>query len=78
LILILIALKPVDVSIYFTVALYIHQHHQLHQQLNPHTNISTALRLKPQTNQTLPSHPHNAATSTATATRRSYTAYVRL
>jgi hypothetical protein len=28
-----------DVSIYFTVALYIHQHHQSHQQLNPHTNI---------------------------------------
>jgi hypothetical protein len=28
-----------DVSIYFTVALPIHQHHQLHQQLNPQTNI---------------------------------------
>jgi hypothetical protein len=28
-----------DVSIYFTVVLPIHQHHQLHQQLNPQNNI---------------------------------------
>ena len=38
-----------DVSIYFTVALPIHQHHQLHQQLNPQTNILLrfASNLKP-------------------------------
>jgi hypothetical protein len=38
------------VSIYFTVALPIHQHHQqLHQQPNPQTNILLryALNLKP-------------------------------
>jgi hypothetical protein len=34
-----IATRKFDVSIYFTVALPIHQHHQLHQQLNPQTNI---------------------------------------
>jgi hypothetical protein len=40
-----------DVAIYFTVALPIHQHHQLHQQLNPQTNILLCFtsNLKPHT-----------------------------
>ena len=38
-----------DVSIHFSVALPIHQHHALHQQLNPQTNILLrfASNLKP-------------------------------